>query len=178
MIRLRSLCPVVLVAALALFAAQPASAQYTEDGRYAGFHLGMSGVGSAAAFGVQGDIAYNDRISIGGWVDVWSYGESYTFSGSTTEWSTRYVSVAATGSYHFPIENNPKLDPFLGVSAGYFVVSSSATGSTGAIYTGDGSRMFVGGHAGVRYFFKPTMSGVARLGVGSSYLTLGMDFGL
>lgn len=178
MLRVRSLGAAALVAALTTFSPASADAQFVEGGRYAGFHLGMSGVGSTAAFGGQGEIAYNENISIGAWFDYWSYGETYTFSGFTTDWSTRYVSLAGTGAYHFPIENNPKLDPFLGVAVGYYIVSTSTSDSNGGVYSGDGSRMFVGGHAGVRYFFKPTMSGVARLGVGSSYLTLGMDFGL
>ena len=66
----------------------------------------------------------------------------------------------------------------MGASLGYYVVNASASGPSGVVYTGDGSRMFFGGHAGVRYFFRETMSGVARVGVGASYLTLGMDFGL
>lgn len=173
-------CSIAVVALFAGAVAMPnaASAQFTEDSRRLGFHLGMSGVGSAAAIGVQGEIAYNDRISIGAWIDTWSYGESYAILGSTTSWDTRYVSFAGTGAYHFPVESNPRLDPFLGVAVGYFVVSSSASGSSGATYTGSGSRLFLGGHGGVRYFFKPNMAGVALLGVGASYLTVGMDFGL
>lgn len=174
--------PCMLVAALvvlgSLLAPCTARAQFTEDGRWAGFHLGVSGVGSTAAIGVQGEVAYNDRIAIGAWVDTWSYGQSFSVLGTNTSWNTRYVALAGTGSYHFPIENNEKLDPFVGLSVGYFVVSASATGPTGSIFTGDGSRMFIGGQAGVRYFFKENMAGVALIGVGASYLTVGMDFGL
>jgi len=174
----RSLCcAAAFVCALCLVPAQGA-AQFTEGGRYVGFHIGMSGVGSAAAFGAQGEVAYNERISIGAWLDTWSFGESFSVLGSSTSWDTRYVAVAGTGAYHFPVEGNEKLDPFVGASLGYFVVNSSATGPTGITYTGDGSRIFFGGHAGVRYFFRENMSGVARAGVGASYLTLGMDFGI
>lgn len=174
----RSLTLVAALVGASLVAPSTARAQYTEDGRWAGFHLGMSGVGSTATIGVQGEVAFKDRIAIGGWIDTWSYGQSFAVLGSTSSWDTRYISFAGTGSYHFPIENREKLDPFVGVSVGYYVVSVSATGPTGATYTGAGNRMFVGGHAGARYFFKDAMSAVALVGVGASYLTIGMDFGL
>ena len=35
---------------------------------------------------------------------------------------------------------------------------------------------FLGGYGGVRYSFKPSLSGVARVGFGASYLTLGVDY--
>lgn len=172
----------VIVAALAgslMVAPGSARGQYTPDAKSVGFHVGMSGVGSAAALGVQGQMSYNEHVSFGGWFDTWSYGQSFAVLGSTTSWDIRYFAISGSGSYHFPIENNPKLDPFLGVSVGYYVVNSSASGPGGTVtYTGDGSRIFAGGHAGGRYFFKPNMSVLALVGIGASYLTLGMDFGL
>lgn len=166
---------VLVVASMTL--ASAADAQFTEGGRYAGFHLGMSGVGSTASVGVQGQIAINERISVGGWIDTWSYGQSYTFLGSSTEWNTRYFAIAGTGSYHFPIANKPKLDPFVGLSLGYYVVNATTSASSGT-FTGSGSRVFLGGQAGGRYFFRENMSALALVGFGASYLTLGMDFGL
>lgn len=174
----RALALIAVFSTAGLLAPDSARAQFTEDSRYAGFHVGMSGVGSTASIGVQGEVAYNERISIGGWIDTWSYGQSFTVLGSNNSWNTRYVAIAGTGSYHFPIEGNEKLDPFVGLSLGYYVVSASASGATSGVYTGSASRMFLGGQAGVRYYFKENMTGLAMLGVGASYLTVGMDFGL
>jgi outer membrane protein W len=154
-----------------------AEAQYAMGQKYLGVHIGVSGVGSTAALGVNGEISYNDRISIGAWADTWSYGEDYGTVLGNVSWDVRYIAIAGTGSYHFPIESNDKLDPFVGAAVGYFVVSSSTESAFGASYSGDASRLFVGGFGGIRYFFKPRMAGVARVGFGAAYLTLGLDFG-
>lgn len=155
-----------------------AAAQFGADQTYVGAHIGMSGVGSTAAFGVNGEVAYNDRITFGGWADTWSYGESFGSALGQYSWDVRYIALAATGAYHFPIESNTRIDPFLGVAIGYFIVNTEARGFDGVSYGGDASRIFAGGFAGSRYFFKPNLAGVARVGFGASYLTLGVDFKL
>lgn len=166
-----------LLVAAALAAPTAAQAQFGEGQKYFGAHVGLSGVGSTAAFGVNGEVAYNDRIGIGAWADTWSYGQTYTSAFGSSSYSTRYIALAGTGSYHFPIESQPKLDPFVGVALGYYIVNAEAT-SGGFTATADDSRMFVGGFGGARYAFKDNLSGVARLGFGASYLTLGVDFKL
>ena len=171
--RLFGMLAVVVVAGLALPGA--AAAQFDTGQKYLGVHVGMSGVGSAPAFGVSGEMAYNDRISLGAWADTWSYGEDFATGLGAYSWNVRYIALAGTGAYHFPIESTPKLDPFLGLALGYFVVSTSAEGAGGVDYAGDASRIFLGGFGGARYFFKENLSGVARVGFGASYLTLGLD---
>ncbi len=165
-----------LVAALALPGG--AGAQLTKGQKILGVHVGLSGVGSAASVGVSGEVAYNSRISIGGWLDTWSYGQSYRSGTESANWSVRYVAIAGTGAFHFPIESNPKWDPFVGLALGYYVVNSSTSSSLGAdySYSGSSSRLFLGGFGGARYYFKPNLAGMARVGFGSSYLTVGLDF--
>lgn len=165
-----------LLAALVLPAG--ANAQFTQGQRYVGVHVGLSGVGSAAALGVNGEIAYHDRIGIGAWADTWSYGESFGTALGTVSWDVRYIALAGTGSYHIPIESSPKWDPFIGLALGYYVVTSESRGLTGVTYSGDASRVFIGGFGGTRYAFNDNLSGVARLGFGASYLTLGVDLRL
>lgn len=166
----------VVLAALGL----PASAagQFASGQKYLGAHIGLSGVGSTAAFGVNGEVAYNDNISIGAWADTWSYGDTYGTALGSYSWNVRYVALAGTGAYHFPIKSNPKLDPFLGLALGYYVVSTSADGFSGVEYGGSASRIFLGGFGGARYAFSESLLGVARLGFGASYLTVGVDFKL
>ena len=155
-----------------------ASAQLAKGQKFLGVHLGLSGVGSAAAIGASGEVAYNDRISLGAWLDTWSYGDNYAVLGDAVSWNVRYVALAGTGAYHFPVESNPKLDPFLGLSLGYYVVSSSTSSSIGGSYGGASSRIFLGGFGGIRYHFREKVSAVARAGFGASYFTLGVDFGM
>jgi hypothetical protein len=153
------------------------AAQHAAGQKYLGGHIGVSGVGTAAAIGVNGEISYNENVTIGAWADTWGYGEDYATGAGVASWDVRYVALAGTGAYHFSIEERPKLDPFVGAAVGYYVVSTSS--SVGGItYGGDASRLFVGGYGGLRYFFKPAMAGVARVGFGSAYLTLGLDFKL
>jgi hypothetical protein len=170
-----------LVSAIALGAllVLPAglAAQYAKSQEYVGLHVGMSGVGSAAAVGLNGEVAYNQNIGIGAWVDTWSYGQSFGTALGNASWNVRYIALAGTGAYHFPIKTNPKIDPFAGAALGYYIVSSSYNGTgIGGSYTGSASRMFLGGFGGARYYFKPNLSGVARVGFGASYLTLGVDY--
>ncbi len=151
---------------------------YGKDQKYIGAHVGMSGVGSTANYGLNGEVSYNEHIAIGGWVDTWSYGESFGGLGGTYDWTVRYIAIAGTGAYHFAIKSNPRVDPFAGAALGYYIVSTSTSATGAGSYSGSASRMFLGAYGGVRYFFTPSLGGVARVGFGSSYLTLGLDYRL
>lgn len=166
------------VLAVGILSPSSASAQLASGQKNFGAHVGLSGVGAAPTLGVSGELAYSDRISVGAWADTWSYGESYTAGAGSYRWDVRYVALAGTSAYHFPIEGQPKLDPFVGVSVGYFLVSTQGSGTGGLAYAGDSSRMFFGGFGGLRYAFRERVSGVARLGFGASHLTLGVDYRL
>lgn len=156
-----------------------ASAQFGLKQKYVGGHIGMSGVGSTAAMGVNGEVAYNKRIGIGVWADTWSYGDDYRTALGSYSWDVRYVALAGTGSYHFELKNAKKWDPFVGLALGYYVVSSSAKSDFGGVaYQGDASRLFLGGFGGARYFLSDNLAAVGRVGFGASYLTLGLDFKL
>jgi|GEM_PF-972662 len=160
--------------------AQPttAAAQFGEGKKFVGAHVGLSGVGSAPAFGLNGEVAYNDNIGIGAWLDTWGYGQDFSGIGGGS-WNVRYVSVAATGAWHFPIESNPKIDPFAGLAVGYFLVSNTWEGTGTTIdFSGSGSRVFLDGVAGIRYHFKENLSAVVRAGASVSYLTVGVDLTL
>jgi outer membrane protein W len=153
-----------------------AAAQFGVNSKYFGIHLGVSDIGSAAAIGVNGEVAYNDRVGIGAWADTWSYGERMNFGGSSYDWNVRYVALAATGAYHFPVRSNRKLDPFAGAGLGYYVVSTTGNGFNGPTYNGSVSRMFLSIFGGARYALSNSASGVVRVGFGSAWITLGVDF--
>jgi hypothetical protein len=178
MLTSRKMWAAVAIALAVLALPRSAAAQFGANTKFLGAHVGVSGVGSATAIGVSGELAYNERISIGAWADTWSYGESVGTALGEYSWDIRYIAIAGTGSYHFPIKSSPKWDPFVGLALGYYVVSSEARGFGGVTYDGDASRIFLGGFGGARYFFNPRLSGVARLGFGAAYLTLGVDMKL
>src|SRR5688572_7502352 len=86
-----------------------ASAQWESGKRYAGPHIGLSGVGSTFSIGAAFEQAYNKNIGIGASVDYWSYG-----FGGGNDFDYTYIALAVLGSYHFPLSDT-KLDPFLGL---------------------------------------------------------------
>ena len=176
--RARLLILIAAVAGCVLCVPGNVAAQFGPNSRYLGFHVGVSGVGSAPALGMNGEMAYNNRVGIGAWFDTWSYGERLAFSGVSYDWNVRYIALAGTAAYHFPVREEPRLDPFVGGALGYYVVSTSGDGFSGVNYTGSASRMFMGLYGGTRFAFNPSMSGVVRIGFGSSTLTLGLDFKL
>jgi len=150
-----------------MLTANLASAQWEAGRKFIGPRIGLSGVGSAPAFGGAFEVARDDRIGIGGFIDYWSFDLS-PFDGGT---SATYISFGATGSYHFEVSDS-KWDPFVGLALGYFVVSFDNDFADVS-----GSRLFLGGQGGVRYFFKENTAFVARAGFGASYLSIGLDFG-
>ena len=167
-----------LFALAAVLPVSEATAQFGQGQRSVGAHVGLSGVGAAPALGVSGELAYTDRIALGGWLDTWSHGESIATSDGRYRWDSRYLSLAGTGAYHFPVEEHPKWDPFLGLALGYFIVSTSAEGPSGMSSGAGASRMFLGGFGGVRYTFADRLRVIARAGFGASYLTFGIDYRL
>jgi hypothetical protein len=149
--------------------------------KFIGAHVGASAYGSTASFGGSIEFPYNDRIGIGAWADYWSYGGDSGAGFGNYSWDYKYIALAGTGAYHFPIASNPKLDPFVGLAVGYFIVSydCSFEGAGGAFDCDAGakaSRIFFGGFGGVRYGFSDNLAGVLRAGFGASYLTIGVDF--
>jgi hypothetical protein len=156
----------VLAAAVfaVLFSSSAVSAQWESGKWFAGPHIGLSGVGSTISFGAAAEKGYNKNIGIGAVVDYWSYGES--------SFDYSYFSLAAMGNYHF-IVTDTKIDPFLGLGLGYYVVSVDCGGFDDLC---DASRIFLAGNAGVRYWFRPTLAGVARVGLGHGLLNLGVEW--
>ena len=152
------------------------AAQFGRQSRYLGVHVGTTSLGSATAIGVNGEMAYNERVGIGAWLDTWSYGETLAFGGAVYDWDVRYIALAATGAYHFPVREEPRLDPFAGMALGYYVVSTSGVNFSGVSYNGSTSRLFLGAFGGARWAFNNNVSGVVRLGFGSTTFTIGLDF--
>jgi outer membrane protein W len=75
-------------------------------------------------------------------------------------------------NYHFVIESNKKLDPYLGLALVYSVVNASWDGA-GAAAEADGSSTAIAGQAGVRYFLSDQLALQGQLGFGYGTLGLG-----
>lgn len=146
--------------------------QFTPGRSYIGPALSLSSVGSAPAIGGHFEHAVSRNLGVGALAGYWSYGSS--LGGISTDLS--YVSLGGTASYHFPVNGNSRWDPFVGAALGYYIVSvSSDAGGLGDFSEAD-SRMFAGAFGGTRYFVSPGLALVGRAGIGSAYVTLGVDF--
>jgi opacity protein-like surface antigen len=116
----------------------------------------------------------SDDFSVGGSVAFSSSKYDYSSFGSSYSWKVNGYFIAARGSYHFPV--NKKVDPYIGGTAGYVIVTiSDSEGSSGAATSGFG----YGGYAGIRYFPTGKLGINAELGYTSfSFMTVGLSIKL
>lgn len=137
--------------------------------------VGFGGIGSAGvSFGGRFERGlrrlpdFGDGVlGIEASIDVWNYSDR--FGPSTYDF--RYIALGVTANYHFQVKSNPKVDPFLGLGLGNFIVDTDFVGdySTGIYFIG---------RAGIRYFYKPRLAFYADAGAGASTLNAGVMFGI
>lgn len=174
---------IFLIACVALFALVAmqynAMAQFETGKFYVGPHIGLGSVGGTVSFG--GDAEYgitkpgevgSGRIGIGATVDYWKWNYS-------SYWSYSYIPIGVFGAYHFDLTDR-KIDPYLGLGLGYYVVNSTWEGADGIEHTSSSysSSTYWNLVAGIRYFFTPNFAAQARVGLGASWLSAGVNFGL
>jgi hypothetical protein len=170
---MRAAIPAVLIVLLA-GAASEARGQgpFRPGANFIGPSLSLATYGSTAAVGGHFEHAVSQRAGVGAAAEYFSYG--CDAPGITC--NVKYVSLAGTGAYHFEV-SNPKVDPFVGGTLGYHLVSCtiSMTGDN-TNYCGSGSRILLGAYGGIRYFVSENMAIVGRAGYGLGYLSAGVDF--
>ncbi|HNA79641.1 MAG: hypothetical protein U1F40_09625 [Turneriella sp.] len=162
-------------------AAAPASGQPFHKGAFfLGGALGLgSGLGYLGGVAVMANAEYGltNEIGIGGSIGYWGYSESLSTFGATVKYSYTIIPIIVSGAYHIPIKN-PKLDLAVGISLGYYMVSSSVessiSGFSYASATGSGVAWGVFGLA--RYFVSDSIALRGKLGYGITLLEVGVDF--
>jgi hypothetical protein len=143
--------------------------------------VGVGGIGGASAsFGARFEHAIKPLPDLGngtlGFQVAFDY-YSWSAGSAGFNYSTRYIPIGATANYHFKIEGNGQLDPFVGLGLGYNVVTCSYSGTfTGSGSCGYSSGIYAIGRAGARYFFSPTMAAYGDLGAGGATINLGVMF--
>ncbi len=164
---------VTLALGLAFLTPTNAVAQAFKAGEnYVGPSVSLATYGSTAAIGGNFEHAVNDKW---GWGIAAQY-FSYSTSGFGFKYSTKYVSLAGTAAYHFEVEGNEKLDPFVGAALGYNIVSIDCplAACDGDAFKSSG--LLFGGFGGVRYWVKDNLAITGRTGYGLGYLSAGVDF--
>ncbi|MFI5229620.1 MAG: hypothetical protein ACHQWU_11160 [Gemmatimonadales bacterium] len=171
-----------LVAAAGLVAVSAAGAQkgstpmfglgYTDVGPT----VGLGGLnGASASFGGRLEHAIKALPDMGnGMLGIQLAAEYYSWSNIGS--SFKYIPLGATANYHFNVQSQPKLDPFLGLGLGYDIVTCNVQGFGNC--GGFSSGLYFIGRAGARYFFAPNMAGYADVGAGGATLNIGLMFKL
>jgi hypothetical protein len=165
------------VVALLLIVSASSMAQFEAGKSYAGPAIGLSFLGSSVQFGANYEYGMKmdfGLVGVGGLVRYWSYGEDFGIG----KWSYTDILIGAQGNYHFVLDNK-KIDPWAGLVLAYDAGSVSWDGPGGGFAEPTHGGLFLGAHAGARYFFSPTMAVSARFGVGTlsySSLDIGLDW--
>ncbi len=166
----------VLAAAATLGFAQ-ATAQVFQKGTAllnVGVGLGTS-YGGGLPVGVALDYGVTPNISLGLQADYLSW----TYGGFGGDYKYRFLPFGVRGAYHFDGVGDPnKIDLYLGVVLGYWASSYRGPNGVSASLYRDSYRgkVLVGGIAGVRYLFTPTVGAFAELGYSVSYGKVGLTF--
>ncbi len=144
-----------------------------------GGFAGSYGSTSLPPISVGLDHGIADNFSVGGLVGIarssWDY-PGYSFSYT-------YIVLGARGTYHFgdllkqALKGAP-LDPYVGVTLGYNIVSASSSGTLAAGASASGSYLLFGADLGARYWFTPKLAGQLELGYGVGVISLGIAYKL
>jgi hypothetical protein len=157
-------------------------AQFGETSTFLGPHIGLAAYQSAPSFGANFETALNKPGELGDGIlglSVRADYFSYNFgSAGLYDWSYTWITAGAYCNYHFKVGEG-KFDPFLGLGLGYQNVSVDyGDQGQGAYASSWGSGVFFSANAGARYFFSKSLALRALLGLGVTYIVVGVDFGL
>lgn len=136
--------------------------------------------------GIKNSLPFNPRIALERFIDNnISIGGSVAYSSAKynyvyflEDYSLRYTAifVSGRGAYHFELDNK-KIDPYLGLSVGYVIVS--VNDNQGNIAAAASSGIGYGVFAGARYYPSSKFGVHAELGYTSfSLLNAGVSFRL
>jgi hypothetical protein len=169
----------ILIAAASLTAlAQPASAQFTTATKYIGPTIGLGSIGDAGvALGGRFEFGFKELgEDMGNGTLGIQIGATY-YSWNAAFFDYTYIPIGATVNFHFPIESNPKIDPFLGAGLGYQYISCDYSG-IGGINVCSSSAIYFIGRAGVRYSLSEALALYGDVGAGGAALNVGVMFGM
>jgi hypothetical protein len=181
---MKNLRKINLLILIAILLSMISNAQLKSETSYIGPSIGMSFLGSAPQFGFNYEYTMDIKktlqvemdgvIGVGGIFRYWSYSDSY-FSGS---WSYTDILIGAQGNYHF--KSSGKFDLWTGLVLAYDIGSVKWDGPSGNNWTEPSyGGLWLGAHAGARYFFSPSLALTGRIGFGTlSYgaIDIGLDF--
>ncbi|GGF17459.1 hypothetical protein [Hymenobacter cavernae] len=141
-----------------------------------GYGYGLSGLHSTPAMSASFEYGIADNlgpgtIGVGGMVGYKSYG--WKSSGYKGTWSN--IIVAARGTYHYDLFEDPKVDTYAGLSLGVRHERYSDNAGTDIYYSKSSSTYITSGiFVGGRYFFSDKLGAFGEVGYDMSYLKVGL----
>jgi hypothetical protein len=140
-------------------------------GYYSGYYSShMPAISGSFEAGVKDGIIDKGSIGVGGYI-------GYSSAKYEDYWKTSNLLIGARGAFHYPLVN--KLDTYTGLLLGYnFYNTKELSAYSGTPYSYDSSGLAFAWFAGARYYFSPKFAGMAEIGYGISYLTIGVSFKL
>jgi hypothetical protein len=133
---------------------------------YYGSLYGTRSPALSASFesGVVDGVLEKGSIGIGGYI-------GYSSAKYSDYWKTTNILIGARGAFHYPLVE--KLDTYTGLLLGYNIFNTKyySTYTVG----GSASSVAFAWFAGGRYYFSDKFAGMAEVGYGIAYLTLGVS---
>jgi hypothetical protein len=143
-------------------------------GRWSGSYMKVSvpPISASLEFGVKDGVLEKGSIGVGPYLAYSSHKWEYSGWG----WKITDVIIGVRGSFHYPLVD--KLDTYTGLLLGYDISKETEFGTS--IYGYDYNSSYGGfsyaWFVGARYYFSDTFAAIAELGVGITYLNLGVAF--
>ncbi|MBS4029326.1 MAG: hypothetical protein KGZ58_11915 [Ignavibacteriales bacterium] len=153
--------------------------------QYLGAKLALGSIGGAST-GFIGtyEMGYMENIGIGGSIAYSGYTDSYNFGLWKGEWTYSNILVMASGTYHFDVAKNEKLDTWGALNIGYNVASASFKWTSNGVPSSAKSPsvsaggVVIGLSANARYMLSEKWYATAGIGFGLGVLNLGVDYKL
>ena len=134
---------------------------------YSGFYTSRAPAISASyEVGVVDGVLEKGSIGVGGYV-------GYASGKYSNYWKTSNFLIGARGSFHYPLVD--KLDTYTGLLLGYNVYSTKYYDAYYGGASASASSPALAWFAGARYYFSDNFAGMAEIGYGIAYLTLGVS---
>lgn len=133
------------------------------------YKSGIPPISASFEVGVKDGVLEKGSIGVGGYMAYSSYKWEYSGWG----WKYTNIIIGARGTFHYPLVN--KLDTYTGLVLGYNIATSKEFGtSIGYDYSASSGGLVYSWFVGGRYYFTEKFGVMAELGVGITYLNVGV----
>ena len=134
-----------------------------------GYTTSVPPLSASFEVGVKDGIIDKGSIGVGGLIAYGAHKWEYAGWG----WKYSNLIIGARGTFHYPLVK--KLDTYTGLVLGYNIVTAKEFGTNPIYdYSSQASGLAYAWFVGARYYFTEKFAAVGELGVGITYLNLGI----